>query len=248
MTGTQPTGTQPTGTQPTGTQPTGTQPTGELSPSTLCLLDHDVYAFEQARIALDSGWRTELFSALSDVLSQPSGSVALLPAEMALDGHLSLTGSVSWPVRPTVLLHGPPALLETLSGIHCDDVLVEPWSAQELRFRLSRVAKQAALRCADGLLEWGPYWLAGTGGDGVLHRVPLPPDQYAVFALLARVPYETVPREALHAVSGIRSGSGRALDMRLSRVRQRLARISEGWHTPPRIRAVRGVGYRLEPN
>jgi hypothetical protein len=225
---------------------TGSQPTGKLSPFTLCLLDYDVYACEQARIALESGWRIELFSDLSEVLSQPSGSVALLPVEIALDGHLSLTAGEGALIQPTVLLHGPPAFLETLHDLRCDDVLVDPWSAEELRFRLSLVAKRAVLRCADGVLECGPYWLSGTGGDGIVHRIPLPPDQYAVFALLARVPYETVPRGALQAVSGVTSDASRALDMRLSRIRQRLALITEGWSSPPRIRAVRGMGYRLE--
>ncbi|MFW5683222.1 MAG: winged helix-turn-helix domain-containing protein [Spirochaetota bacterium] len=136
-------------------------------------------------------------------------------------------------------------MLDALGAMRFDDYLAEPWTTEELRFRVRRLLPASSLRMGDATISWAPHWIRvareGYGQKGVA----LPPDQYALFEVLARAAGEIVDRDVLLALSAHRSSGSRALDMRVARLRVRLQELTDGWPDSPDVRAVRGVGYRL---
>jgi len=168
------------------------------------------------------------------LIIRPVGVAAHHDAPLPRAGHL-----------PPVLLYGSPASLDTLGDDVCDDVLVEPWTTQELRYRVRRLLERVSLRCAGGRLHWGRYWIAADG-EYPDRRVDISPAQLAMLEMLARAGDDPVPREALQAVVPDHGPTSRAVDMQLSRLRARLALAAAAWPVPPTISCSRGRGYRLE--
>ncbi|MFW6312974.1 MAG: winged helix-turn-helix domain-containing protein [Spirochaetota bacterium] len=150
------------------------------------------------------------------------------------------------PSGVSVLLHGDPGLIPALSDVRFDDYLADPWTREELLFRLRRVAGGRSLRCRSGSLSWGRYWVAATGADSVRVSAPLTPAQFSVLDLLGRYAGESVARETMLAGLPESQEGGRALDMHVSRLRSRIADVTVGWPESPHIRSQRRYGYCLE--
>lgn len=215
--------------------------------SELWLVGADAYTLERVRLALESGARWIVRSLdVEEALASPSADdiPILVMRPVASASRLAAPPPRTGPVPP-LLLYGSPAALETLGDGACDDVLVEPWTTQELRYRVRRLLERVSLRCVGGRLHWGRYWIAADGGDPG-RRVDISPVQFAMLEMLARAGDDPVPREALQAVVPDHGPTSRAVDMHLSRLRRRLAQAASGWAVQPTISCSRGRGYRLE--
>ncbi|HSL84038.1 MAG TPA: winged helix-turn-helix domain-containing protein [Thermoanaerobaculia bacterium] len=158
--------------------------------------------------------------------------------------NLADVARAAFPAVP-VLAYGPPIALETLDATGADDYLVEPWSGEELRFRLSRLCGTRSARLPGGVLSWGRYWISGGS-----HRADLTPHAWRQLDVLLRDAGETVSREVLSAVGRVGAydaADERSVGMQVSRLRARLAVATADWAVKPRIVAVRGRGFSVRP-
>ncbi len=210
--------------------------------SDVWLVGADDYTRERVRLALESGTRRAVHNVDARALASLSdGDIPVL-----IIGPASLVASdAGLPAAPPVLVYGSPSALDSIDDAACDDVLVEPWTAQELRYRVRRLLRRRMVRCAAGELHFGRYWVS-VDGDDPAHRVGISPVQLAMLEMLARGGDDPVPREALQAVVPDHGPASRAVDMHLSRLRSRLAQAASDWPAPPTISCSRGRGYRLE--
>jgi len=120
-----------------------------------------------------------------------------------------------------VLACGPAVLLPECLEAGCADYLREPWTLRELEARL-------------GCLERASI---------ALRSNPAGPGARRLLRLLAANPGRAVPRDAIAAALGMCSTSGRAIDMRVARLRSALRSIGKG-ETADLLVAEDG-GYRL---
>ncbi|MFW6293495.1 MAG: helix-turn-helix domain-containing protein [Spirochaetota bacterium] len=195
--------------------------------SDVWLVGVDDYTRERIRLALESGTR-RVVRIVDDARPLASHCNGDIPALIIRPASL-VASDAGLPAAPPVLVYGSPSALDSIDDAVCDDVLVEPWTAQELRYRVRRLLRRSTVRCAAGELHFGRYWVS-VDGDEAAHRVGISP----------------VPREALQAVVPAHGPASRAVDMHLSRLRSRLAQAASNWPAPPTISCSRGRGYRLE--
>jgi DNA-binding winged helix-turn-helix (wHTH) protein len=150
-------------------------------------------------------------------------------------------------VRVPLLLICTSEELSALTGNPApDDVLVEPWSTDELRYRVRRLSSARRIRLASAEFAWSPNSLS-VFWQGVSRTLPLSPALFGLFDLLVRNPGTPVARTRLTEIlsSTAHSGDGRSLDMAISRLRHKLATLFDQTPIGPEISAHRGVGYSL---
>ena len=193
------------------------------------------------RIAFDGGCRLRSFDSLPDLIRTPAECpcVAMVPATAAADAALA-------DVRVPLILYGNPGMLAALDGVRFDDYLADPWTGDELRFRVGRLLGASSLSCSAGRIRWGRFWIAAAEHGGGESVATLTPEQHAAFDVLARARGEVVPREVLLALAREQGSGSRALDMRMARLRGRLSQITRTWTEQPELRSLRGLGYRLD--
>lgn len=222
---------------------------------TLLLLDVDPYTREQVRLSLAADGRWDVQLALAGVADGLMVSESSPPA--ADRGHPARTGATPSAVllplqsaaggaralRAPLLAYGSATLLQSLGPDACDDVLVDPWTSDELRFRLDRLVQLSEFSCGGRTLTWGRYWLAD---GGQAERASISPVQHDLLEILGHAGDDPVPREALEGVVPDHAPGSRALDMHISRLRAKLDLVATAWTEPPRIVCYRGIGYRIE--
>jgi hypothetical protein len=186
-----------------------------------------------------SSWIPSRIDDLIEGLSQSVGErrpVLLAPADLLL--------SIP-PLMCPVIGYGPADSLDSVQEHHCSDFLAEPWADAELRYRVRRVAR-SIISLGDGAIEWGPNWLVGLHRSADPVRTTLTAGEYHVLELLALAGGRVVSRaRLLQALGQAPDTPSRALDMRVSRLRRRLAEVSASWLRRPGIGNVRGEGYQL---
>ncbi|MFP4113110.1 MAG: helix-turn-helix domain-containing protein [Spirochaetota bacterium] len=212
----------------------------------LLLVGEDPYVQERTRISLSTlaGWSLGVVASVAGAdraANDGKGrtTVVLAPAAAIAEASATL-------IRVPTILYGSPSLIPAIGTDLFNDFLAEPWTPEELSYRLARVAGHDSLLFSCGTLEWGRLWLRGTDAGGRSRTARLTPTQFGLLDLLGRAGHEPVPREALLAVTMVRDGSGRAIDMQLSRLRRTIAEVTATWESAPSIRGYRGLGYRLE--
>ncbi len=130
-----------------------------------------------------------------------------------------------------------------------DDVVHKPFSALDLTARV-RAAVRRARRLAGpaAVLRAGPLELFTTSGKATLHGRPLDITSYefAILRVLAERRGRVLTREQIldYAKGGSENAFERSIDVRISRLRRKLAESSR---KPSIIRTVRGIGYLLTP-
>ena len=130
-----------------------------------------------------------------------------------------------------------------------DDVVRKPFSAIDLIARL-RAAVRRARRVAGppSVLRAGPLVLFTASGKATLYGRPLDVTSYefAILRVLAERRGRVLTREQIldYAKGGSENAFERSIDVRISRLRRKLA---EDPRKPSIIRTVRGIGYLLTP-
>jgi len=130
-----------------------------------------------------------------------------------------------------------------------DDLVHKPFSALDLTARI-RAAVRRARRLAGpaAVLRAGPLELFTTSGKATLNGRPLDVTSYefAILRVLAERRGRVLTREQIldYAKGGSENAFERSIDVRISRLRRKLAETSR---KPSIIRTVRGIGYLLTP-
>ena len=201
----------------------------------LLLVDTDHYTAERVRLALGEQWVVHRSG--MDGAASLSARLAPRPVIMIPFDRLSEVPALQFPVP--VLGYGPPSLFDLVPPGLCDDLIAEPWAAAELRYRLGRLILRTVTVAGTHAFSWSPTCMTAGG-----RTVPLSRAEHGILDLLVRAGGEWVPREALAAVAGVEP-SGRALDMRVSRLRMKLRSLTAGWPRCPQLVAQRSFGYAL---
>jgi DNA-binding response OmpR family regulator len=137
---------------------------------------------------------------------------------------------------------GPAELLTGCFLAGCDDFLKEPWSPEELEWRLRKLVKRKTLSFA---FPWGSFEIRGLELCTPAGSCLLCAQEQRILRMLATNRGEPVSRDALYY--GIwgkpASAKSRVVDVHISSLRKKLFRLfpeSDGC-----IRSVRGVGYLI---
>jgi len=181
----------------------------------------------------DSGsWRLRCATRIDDAVH---ADVLVVSAPLLIDSSIPAIRCM-----PSIA-YGPASYLRSCYLAGCDDFLKEPWDVVELSFRVERLLSVPGERLLPSGIQLALGNLIGPRGHAELSHPEL-----LILRMLARVPGEVVPRDALHYVvwGQIRKDS-RAIDVYVSNIRKKLRAVSGGRTRPVRIRAVRGTGYIL---
>ncbi len=148
-----------------------------------------------------------------------------------------LPGLSSFPV----ICYGAAAFLEASFLAGCRDYLRDPWAPDELFLRVRRLNIRRPVRFGELEIDLA---------EGIIRssrrNVLLSAQERSILSVLARNAGSIVPREAffLSLWGGPKDGS-RVLDMHVSSIRKKLARMSETGSGRDLIETCRGKGYRL---
>ena len=137
---------------------------------------------------------------------------------------------------------GAPEALPGCFLAGCDEYLRDPWSPEELAWRLRRLRKDAG---AVFRFSWGTVELHGLELRCPAGSCPLCAQEQSILRLLAASRGEPVSRETLYyGIWGrVPSERSRVADMHVSTLRKKLRRLFPGGGEL--IRSVRGVGYLI---
>lgn len=142
----------------------------------------------------------------------------------------------------SLIAFGPMELLVGCYLAGCDDFLKEPWSPEELEWRLRKLVKRKTLNFA---FPWGSFEIRGLELHTPTGSCLLCGQEQRILRMLVTNRGEPVSREALYY--GIwgkpASAKSRVVDVHISSLRKKLLRLfseSDGC-----IRSVRGVGYLI---
>lgn len=138
---------------------------------------------------------------------------------------------------------GPAELLPGCFLAGCDEYLKEPWTLEELEWRLRRLRPDSPRRYR---FSWGSFTLSELHLSSPRGSCPLSWPQSRILRLLAEQPGRVVPREALYCAIGGRAASrgSRVADVHVSGLRRKLLELFPS--SAGALRAVRGQGYLLQ--
>jgi two-component system phosphate regulon response regulator OmpR len=147
---------------------------------------------------------------------------------------------------PILMLTAKAEVDSRITGLElgADDYVPKPFEPRELSLRIANILKRAAppLPAAIESVRFGGFvFHLGRGelrrGEDVVHLTDRERDMLRV---LAAVPGETVPRQALGGEGG--GSNERAVDVQVNRLRRK---IEADPANPLFVQTVRGTGYRL---
>lgn len=141
-----------------------------------------------------------------------------------------------------MICFGPAQLLPGCFLAGCDDYLKDPWSPEELEWRVCKLCgdTEALFRFSWGSLEIGSLELRSSLGS-----CPLCAQEQRILRLLAANAGEPVSREALYYGMWGKpaAAESRAVDMHIASLRKKLRQLFP--QSGVCIRSVRGVGYLI---
>lgn len=150
-----------------------------------------------------------------------------------------LDGGGRPPTWLPVVAYGSKTALGAAFLAGCADYLREPWSPEELSFRVARVA-----RCGDFSTAWGLVRIKANIVATEVGSTEVSVFEYRILRVLLTQLGRTVPRQALYyTIWGRNGGVSRAVDVHVSSLRRKLATIADPAYTGPVIRSSRGLGY-----
>jgi two-component system phosphate regulon response regulator OmpR len=148
---------------------------------------------------------------------------------------------------PILLLTARGEAEDRIRGLEvgADDYLVKPFEPRELLLRIATILRRVRPVPGEDLLRFGPFTFNRSGGelrrDGEL--VHLTSGELSLLQLLAERPGRAVSRAELRDRSRI-SGSDRAVDVQIARLRRR---IEDDPRQPRYLLTMRSEGYALRP-
>lgn len=167
----------------------------------------------------------------------------MMPGETGFELTRSLRSHSTVPIIMLTARHETESRIEGLQ-IGADDYVAKPFEPRELLLRIGSVLRRASPAPVAPVesVKFGPYLFHLARGElqhgaDIIH---LTDREREMLRTLAAKPGETVPRLALAGNSV--SGSERAVDVQINRLRRKIERDSAN---PVYIQAVRGIGYRL---
>lgn len=194
----------------------------------------------RVRLALKDRW--------SVALTVPEFAVAPGPGDLLLVTDLHTAHRLPDPFRrlPLLVFVQPEQLQFYAGAPAADDVLVAPWTEEELRFRVRRILGHSRLDFGRAVVTWG-HGRCTVAGPGKNWSVQLTGPAYQLFCVLVLRHEQVVSRSVLISLAGLapeQSGS-RALDMSISRLRRGLADLPGECPLSFEVRSLRGRGYML---
>jgi hypothetical protein len=176
--------------------------------------------------------------------AQTEFDAALLPASLLLDPIFPRAETIHR-LRASgcsLMCFGSPELLPGCFLAGCDDYLKEPWSADELVWRVHRIRRyrDEALHFSWGVLSIGNLELGSPLGS-----CRLSVQEQSILRMLAAKAGQPVSREALYYGIWGRPArpESRVVDMHIASLRKKLRRLFP--ESGACIRSARGVGYLI---
>ena len=167
----------------------------------------------------------------------------MMPGETGFDLARDLRASSSVPIIMLTARDEAKSRIQGLS-LGADDYVGKPFEPKELSLRIASILRRARPAAAPAVesVRFGDFVFHLARGE--LRRgdeaVRLTDREREMLRLLAAMPGETVPRQAL-AGSGGATGE-RAVDVQVNRLRRKIERDPAN---PLLVQTVRGIGYRL---
>jgi DNA-binding response OmpR family regulator len=168
----------------------------------------------------------------------------LLPATLLLDPAFPRTEAIHRlrAAGCSLICFGAAELLQGCFLAGCDEYLREPWSPEELEWRVRKLCKdREALYC----FSWGRFTIQSQTIGSPAGSCALCAQEQSILRLLAANSGEPVSREALYyGIWGRPAAEGsRAVDMHIASLRRKLRALFP--ESGACIRSVRGVGYLI---
>ncbi len=156
------------------------------------------------------------------------------------------------PTHRPVIAYGTQAQLRRAFLDGCSDFLKEPWSPEELHFRVLRQSNGSVYDFPWGALELRERRLIvrpRTTNDGTLPLLhcSLPEPEYRILEILLEQRGTIVSRDALYYAIWDKPGAGsRTVDVHISRLRRALAAVVDPAVSKTIIKTVYGRGYLVD--
>jgi two-component system phosphate regulon response regulator OmpR len=167
----------------------------------------------------------------------------MMPGETGFDLARAIRASSHVPILMLTARDESENRIEGLE-IGADDYVAKPFEPRELSLRIGNILKRQLPSAAPTVesVRFGEFvFHLGRGelrrGDEIIH---LTDREREMLRVLAAVPGETVPRQALGGGGG--ASNERAVDVQVNRLRRK---IEHDPANPLIIQTVRGIGYRL---
>ena len=169
---------------------------------------------------------------------------ALVPASLLLDPVFPRTEAINrlTALGCTLICFGAAELLPGCYLAGCSDYLKQPWSPEELEWRVRKLCKGGEESMS---FSWGGFDIRSLELSSPAGSCTLNAQERSILRMLAANRGEPVSREALYYGIWGRPGASksRVVDMHIASLRRKLRTLIPA--SGPCIRSVRGVGYLI---
>lgn len=144
-----------------------------------------------------------------------------------------------------VIFYGNPSFLRRAFLAGCVDFLKDPWTVDELAFRLEKVLKEIKKIFT---FPWGSISFIGTDIASEKGRCSLLYQEYRILKVLLQQRGNAVPRDVLFYSLWNTRGSrqSRIIDVHISSIRKKLRCILPDEFCEDVIVSLRGIGYMIK--
>lgn len=204
-----------------------------------------------SRFLAGEGYRVSTAESAADARAKLGGLTfdllildVMMPGETGFDLARSIRVNSTVPILMLTARDEKEARIEGLE-LGADDYVAKPFEPRELSLRIANILKRTQPVAPQPLVEsvrFGQFvfHIARSElrrGEEVVH---LTDREREMLRMLATVPGETVPRQALAGNGG--TINERAVDVQVNRLRRKIERDPAN---PLIVQTVRGIGYRL---
>jgi DNA-binding response OmpR family regulator len=145
--------------------------------------------------------------------------------------------------RLPVICYGNASYIKSSFTLGCADFLKDPWSIDELYFRITRCVSSRKISVNGILLEFSGLHINCRERG----RISLTYQESVILRTLARQQGKVISREVLaHFLGRKKTGSSRVIDVHISSLRKKIQRFLPSPYNINPIQSVRGIGYILK--
>lgn len=148
-------------------------------------------------------------------------------------------------LRPLLIFYGNPSFLRKAFLAGCDDYLKDPWTVDELAFRLERLLREIKKIFT---FSWGSISFDGTDIVTEKGKCSLLYQEYRILKILLKQRGNPVPRDVLFYSIWNHPGSrqSRVIDVHISSIRRKLRLLLPDDCCEEVIISLRGIGYMIK--